>query len=178
MIKDSVKQFLESNGLDTELAETPQSFETTEACIDPSESSQVFQTSRLFELAGCHSAETKMNSDIYWNVRRYYINQIRAQSRKEFFDKEKSSIQEIIRSQDINQIRKLFNDRHEWRKTIHNFRSDDFPICEVNNCTHIAIKGSSYCINHIVLDKNQKLYVECPNCHQPHPVFTNCLACH
>lgn len=178
MIKDSVKQFLESNGLDTELAETPQSFETTESYLEPSESSSLFQTSKLFELSGCIPTETKMNSDAYWNVRRYYINQVRAQARKEFLDNEKNNIQECLRSKDINKIRELFTNRHEWRKAIHEFRSDDYPICAVDNCHHVALKGSKYCINHITLDENQKLYVECPKCHQPHPVFTNCLSCH
>lgn len=178
MLKDPVQQFLESNGLDTELCEVPQQYDTTDNYLEPSESSLSFQTQKLCEISGCQPNETKMNSDLYWNVRRYYINQVRTQSRKDFLDKEKNDIQEILRTKDISQIKKLFNDRHEWRKSIHNFRSDDMPICEVNNCHHIALKGSSFCINHIILDPSQKLYVECPNCHQPHPVFTNCLSCH
>ncbi|KAK8886801.1 hypothetical protein M9Y10_037834 [Tritrichomonas musculus] len=178
MQKDSVQLYLESNGLDSALSEVPSKFETTEKHLESTESSLSFQTQKLCETLGCQPpADGKMNSDTYSNIRRYFVNQARGQSRKEFLDREKKSIQEKLESGNIDTIRLLFKNRHEWRTSIHKFRSDDMPICVVENCPHVALKGSNFCINHIMLDKNQKLYVECPQCHQPHPVFTDCFSC-
>lgn len=177
MEKTPLQTLLESNELDSNLPDVPQNYVTTQTILNPTESSLNFHTQKLTEVSCGAQTEPKANLETYWNIRRYYINQARASARQEFLQKGKEQIQNRLKSTDINEIRQLFKERHEWRTQIHNFRSDNQPICSVENCPHVAICGSQFCINHITKDPNQHLYVECQHCHQPHPIFTNCFTC-
>ncbi|OHT17455.1 hypothetical protein TRFO_02464 [Tritrichomonas foetus] len=172
-----IRSILEANGCDTALIEVPTHFETTENPLDPNLLSSDFQTQKLYDISACQAGDNKTASDKYWHIRRYYLNQVRATTRNQLIEEEKAKINEILKSGDNTKLQELFKKRHEWRKAIHNFRSDDQPICDVENCHHVALKGSTFCINHITHDKSQKLYVECEKCHQPHPVFAACLCC-
>ena len=175
--KSQLQQILESNECDTSLVQVPETFETAPRVVDPHESSTNFNTKRLFEISQLSSSESKSAADRYWHARRYYLNQIRASSRKQMNESEQKIIKEILKSGDKEKIKELFCNRHKWRTAIHEFRGDDKPICEAENCPHLALIGSKFCINHIMMDKEQKLFVECSNCHQPHPVFTKCFCC-
>jgi hypothetical protein len=50
-------------------------------------------------------------------------------------------------------------------------------MCASPRCPNAAVPGSEFCVAHILLDQNQKLFAECPDCHRPFPVMGACFAC-
>ena len=135
-----------------------------------------YDTSAIYTLAG-PSAEGRNPQEKHLHMRQFYLTQIRASNRQEETDKMLESIENVLTNGSIEDILALQRDRHEWRTIAHNERQDQYPICENPECTNICVHGSNFCPNHILLDPNQKLFVECPNCHSPKPVNSNCFRC-
>ncbi|EAY17396.1 hypothetical protein TVAG_319910 [Trichomonas vaginalis G3] len=115
--------------------------------------------------------------DKYIHLRQYYVNQVKGETRKQILDKKADEIRKILLKGSPEQIEQLYLNRHKWRQAIHEFRNDDKPICKVENCINVVVPGCEYCINHINLDPNQKLFVICEKCHRPHPVCSECFTC-
>lgn len=174
--KPKAQTILESMGISGILDDPPVEFETTENPIPPDADFSEFDTSKIYEYAG-PTTEGKTASEKYWHIRQYYMNQTRAAKRNEQITASIEDIKRILTSGSIEEIKDLQKQRHIWRKHAHEYRTDQLPICQVENCTEIALDGSKFCVRHILMDNEQKLFAECPNCHQPYPINSQCFRC-
>ena len=174
--KPDAQSILQSFGISGTLEEPPADYDTTENPIPEDADFSTFDTSKIYECAG-PTTEGKTASEKYWHVRQYFINQCRASVRNEHVDQSIAQIKQIIQTGSVEDIKELQKRRHVWRQYAHQYRTDDQPICEEENCIELALEGSKYCIRHILLDPDQKLFAECPNCLQPYPINSQCFRC-
>ena len=174
--KNDPQSILQSFGIPGTLEEPPTDFDTTENPIPEDADFSTFDTAKIYDCAG-PTTEGKTASEKYWHVRQYFINQSRAAVRNEQIHQTILDIKQVLQTGSIEDIKELQRQRHIWRQYAHHYRTDDQPICEEENCIELALEGSKYCIRHILLDPDQKLFTECPNCHQPYPINCRCFRC-
>jgi hypothetical protein len=171
-----VPSILDAHGCDLGLEDPPGQFETTENMIPADAVIANFDTAPLTDLAG-QSPLSRTESERYWHVRQYYLTQDRASTRDPIVSEKLARIKATVKSGDRAQVLSLFRQRHIWRQRALECITDGRQICKVENCHHVATAGSDYCINHILLDERQVLFVECPTCHRPYPIMSECFAC-
>jgi hypothetical protein len=172
----AVRAILEANGCEGNLEDPPAQYETTERMIGSDEMISSMDTEKLTALAG-RSAAGRGDADRYWHVRQYYINQARGQRRDAEIEEKLVEIENVLKNGDPDGIAELFRQRHLWRQQVVEHMTDCRPICSVPDCYHVSAVGSEFCINHILLDREQKLFVECPVCHRPYPIMSSCFGC-
>lgn len=174
MMKPQLRAILEENMCDLAIEPPPKDFVQTTNPIAPDEDFSTFNTQKIYDLAGPSLEQATV--DKYLHMRQYYMNQLRSQSRNQLIEDQMSKIQAILKSGSPAEIQKLFRERHQWREHAQQYKSGT-PICKIPECPHLVVCGSEYCMNHILNDKNQKLFVECPDCHRPYPVTSSCFFC-
>lgn len=135
-----------------------------------------FNTQPLKEASSTTSLN-KSRKSVYIHVRQYCLNSDKTEKRGEIVQDQYESIKKVLKEGSLEDIKELYKKRHIWRNLAHDVRKDDYPICKVESCIHIALPGSEYCANHILLDPNQKLFIECPTCKRPYPKNGECMTC-
>lgn len=176
IMKPSVVKLLEEKGLDIPTENPPEDAEETKNPIDVRGKFKNFHSKKMYDASGEVGLEqTKENK--YLHLRQYYITQVKTETRNQAIEQKTEELRKILTTGSPEDIEKLYEQRHQWRITMHAKTNDIKPICKYDKCISTAIPGSEYCANHILSDPNQKLYIECPTCHRPHPVCTICFGC-
>lgn len=122
-------------------------------------------------------SEFKTTEDKYSFFRQYMITYFRSSSIKEYEQEELKKIKNILENGTHDEVVSLYKQRHIWRQKIHEYRGDDCNVCAIEDCIYTALPGSDYCVCHILNDKNQKLFSECPDCRKPYPIYCKCYSC-
>lgn len=175
-LNPAVKALLDSAGLESNLDDVPAKFEDTEQVVGPEDVFSSFDTTALLDAAG-EAPSCRTNAERYWHVRQYYLREKRAAERDAIVADRLAKIQATVKEGTKDQIVEMFKQRHQWRQKADEFCTHTDKICKSEGCLRVALRGSEFCVNHIMSDPNQKLFVECPNCHRPHPVMSSCFAC-
>jgi hypothetical protein len=133
-------------------------------------------TQVLIDAAG-PSPQARTDRERDWHVRQVCLRRDKAASRDQRKTLSIERIRDLVQRGDSADILNLFKQRHTWRQHAIDHMADGRVICKVDCCPHVATAGSEFCINHILLDSNQKLFCECPSCHRPYPAMAACFAC-
>jgi hypothetical protein len=172
----SVIAILEENECEIpDMPPPPNAHETTNPVEGLSDFSS-FNTKPLYQAAG-DSPETETLIQKYVHARQFYMNKDRAEKRCSLINEHLENFKNILKNGSLEEIGDLYKQRHVWRKKAHEIREDGQPICQIDSCIHVALPGSIYCVNHILNDPNQKLFVMCPECKRPHPINSDCFTC-
>ena len=173
-MSSAIQAILQSRGIDPEIFMPPESFEVSQSVIDTDQMFASFsgnnEESRAF-------GDSKSKSAHYMSVRHDFLNMYRSNIKDDVFAEMKSQIAKIVEDGNAEELEALFRQRHEWKKSRYEAREQDKKLCEFELCLFDAIPGSKYCINHIHLDKNQVLFVQCPVCHRNHLKYSKCHMC-
>lgn len=175
-ISPTVRALLESAGIDANLEDVPARYEVAPNPIEEDADFSTFRTDPIVASAG-EAPSSKTDTEKYWHIRQYYIQEERAKEREEVVAERLEKIQETLKNGDVAAIKDLFKMRHAWRQRAAEFCTNPEKICENESCTHVALAGSSFCASHILQDPDQKLFVECSFCHRPYPAMSKCFAC-
>ena len=112
--------------------------------IDPDQDFKFFNIQPLVTASSAQE-ETKTRDEIYIHMRQYCLNHDKTEKRSKFVDEHYQAIKNILYHGNLEEIKELYKKRHEWRTKAHEIRKDDFPICKVDTCIHIALPGSVLC---------------------------------
>ena len=175
-MNEEVRSLLELEGCDVPSEEPPIDFLVADNPLIHEATFSPVDTSALYQISGADSINKKPE-DRYWAARQFYVHQLTAVKRNTLIEQGLQQIKETLTSGNIDDIKNILKQRHKWVSEAHKYRNDTRQICYEENCAHFALPGSKYCINHITLDKQQKLYVKCPSCGTVHPVFCPCSFC-
>lgn len=175
-LNPAVKALLDSAGLESNLEDVPVHFAEAEQLVDSGSSFSTFDTEELVSAAG-EAPSSKTDSENYLHIRQYLLKEVRAAEREKVVSERIAKIQATVKQGNKDEILSLFKQRHLWRQRADEFTTPSDKLCTVEGCIRVSLPGSEFCIGHIMRDPNQKLFVECPTCHRPHPVMTTCFAC-
>ena len=171
-----VLAILNQNGCEIPKEDPPaEPFDTTNPLAGESDFSN-FNIRPLYEVAG-ENPEAQTNEERYIHVRQFYMNKDRTERRSALIQDHLAEFKNILKNGTLEEIKELYKKRHMWRQKAHEIREDGQPICKVESCIHIALPGSEYCMNHIMNDPDQKLFIMCPTCKRPYPVNCECFTC-
>lgn len=174
-MNDEIVEMLEKQGFEIPIEDPPTDYVVTvnpfgsDKMITPVDTKALYQMSR-------GDTNPKSLDDKYWKARLFYVNQLRSLQRSELVGEEITNIREIIASGNIDKINELMHERHKWVEKAYLSRRDK-PICADISCSHYALPGSKFCINHICNDPEQKLYEKCPKCGTVKPRCGECCFC-
>ena len=172
----ALKAIFKEKGCELPTEEPPAKYSIAENPISLNSDFSTFDTSSLYLAAG-DFGDNKTKDDKYLHIRQYYLNQNKTTSRNQLIEDHLNKIKNTLTNGSLEDIKELYRQRHIWRQKAHEIRKDEHPICLIEDCINIAVPGSSYCINHIVKDPNQKLFAECTICKRPYPVCSSCFTC-
>ena len=173
-MNEEVKSLLEIEGCDIPTEDPPSDYLVAENPLVTESGFTPVDTAAIYQMSG---AEGKKADEKYMAARQFYVHQIRSTKRNTLIEENLDEIKRTLASGDIDQISKLMEERHKWVSAAHRYRGDNRPVCAEKSCSHFALPGSKYCINHITNDKQQRLYVKCPTCQTVHPVIAPCPFC-
>ena len=176
-MNEEVRSLLEIEGCDIPTEDPPEDYVVAENPLVSEHGFSPVDTSAIYQMSGAN-VFGKKPEEMYWSARQFYIHQLRAVKRNTLIEENLDEIKRILASGDLNEIGKLMEERHKWLTAAHKYRGDNRPVCYESNCSHFALPGSKYCINHITNDKQQKLYTKCPVCDTVYPVFASCTFCY
>lgn len=114
--------------------------------------------------------------------RKHYLKEIENHARdkviQKLIQKEKEAIKNYTENADgQREILNLMANRHKWRS---HYRKYDLclpKICKIETCPNICVEDSDYCINHVMNDQSNKLFLQCTNCKRVHLINMPCLIC-
>ena len=175
-LNPALKAMLESSGLDSNLEDVPQRFEETESLVGLAEPFASFRTEDLIEAAG-EAPLCRTDLEKYWHVRQYFVKKEKAATQGKIVAEKLDGIKAVVKHGNKDEIMNLFKQRHVWRQKAEEYCTGGNRICKSEQCPNLALKGSEFCVQHILQDPNQKLYIECATCHRPYPVMSKCFAC-
>lgn len=175
-MNQSVRYFLEGNEIDIPTEDPPSDAQDTKNPIDLKGKFKNFNSYKMYQAAGDVSYP-ESNEDRYLHLRQYYINQVKGEKQRAKNETMSGAFKRIINDEPLEKIEGYYTLRQRWRQEMHEQIKDGKKICHCQNCINVALPGSDYCINHILEDKNQKLFIACPKCHRPHPFFSVCFTC-
>lgn len=52
-----------------------------------------------------------------------------------------------------------------------------WTLCYAEGCTNRAVHSSDFCVQHILMDRSQKLFTRCDTCGRPRLIHSNCFLC-
>ena len=171
-----MEEIFTTNGLPLPMDEPPASFKTTTQITPEKEENPKYNVQKMAGKSPLSVPEFN-TIDQYLHVKQFYTGMLRSNQRKQVLVEETERIKAILEGGDPEAIKELMRERHTWRTAIQNNRSNGLMICKNEDCSHIAIPSSEYCINHILSDPTQVLFAECPKCHMPYPKHGKCLKC-
>lgn len=167
---------LQANGCDQQIFDPPDDFEISPGIIDQDELFSSFNPTPAYNLVNDQDEETSRTEDDYLNMRHAYINEVHNQEKRDENVEKLKEFEQIAREGSPDELLELFRKKHIWKKAVCQMQGK-FDICEDELCSNIALPGSKYCPNHIHLDSEQKLFIQCPNCHRNHPKMIRCPSC-
>ena len=128
------------------------------------------------------SSESDVNDELmpqseYQDARTAFLRDSRVKAVDKFIFTKMHEIKDIIKNGNERDIIELMQKRHRCKRRVMQTVTDEQQICEHNTCFRTAVPGSRFCVAHILNDRDQKLFTECPTCHRPYPVFGDCFLC-
>ena len=112
----------------------------------------------------------------YLQSREKYLSVLRNKEQEKAAKFITDKIEQILFHGSIADLLQLYQKRHICRTQISHYLNKA-PICCVDGCINLCLEGSSFCSIHILNDPNQKLFKECPQCHHPYPIVSECFYC-
>lgn len=176
-MNSALLSLLQANGCDQQIFDPPEEYEVSPNAVEQDELFSNFDSSLAYSLINPPDAERKKDQEDYMNVRHSYTNEIRKKNQIDESDEKLREIERIAREGNSDELIELFKLKHTWKKSIYEAQCKDCNICEDEHCLNIALPGSQYCPNHIHLDEEQKLFVQCPVCKRNHPKMMRCPSC-
>jgi hypothetical protein len=162
-MNDAVRDILRANGCDTGLEAPYSKFLSASNPVCPDDQFASFDTSELRR-----SFEPPPDSATdYAAIRRFYVAKIRNELRSRLIADKFRSIRETLTNGGRECISELFAERHNWRVGAARLSPSGIRICVSPRCPNAAVPGSEFCVAHILLDPNQKLFAECPTATGP-----------
>lgn len=176
-MNSALLSLLQANGCDQQIFDPPEEYEVSPNVIEQDEMFSNFDSSLAYSLLNDPDIEEKKDQDNYMSIRHSYTNEIKKKVQVDESEDKLKEFERIAREGNPDELLELFNLKHTWKKAIYEARSKEFNICEDEFCSNTALPGSLYCPNHIHLDQEQKLFVQCPTCHRNHPKMMRCPSC-
>ena len=113
--------------------------------------------------------------------RRHYLRALENKAREETVKQQSQKFAEIIKEGIKNpkhtEFLNLFKERHKWLSNYQIYDENLPVICKVESCINPCFCNSEYCLNHILLDPNNKMFAQCPKCHRIYLANGNCTCC-
>ena len=136
-------------------------------------SHQFYRSSKISDSVRGYSEKMARN-------RLHYIRHLEMAERERGISKSAddraTTLARIVRGESIPP-RFLREDRHKWRQSLADFNPRNPRVCEIPSCGAAPIPTSRFCFHHILHDKTQSLFVECPSCGRPRLRAGACLTC-
>lgn len=157
------------------LSDPPKEYETTNSVEEINNEVSEYKN-KLFQAEKSNKTIDEYFND-YINLRKKLLYKITNTDIKQLINTHKEELDLIFNHCTHDDVKNLLQQRHRWIEKICSNNASFKKICIVDNCINYRSYGSDYCLNHMLKDKNQRLFIKCEICSRPYVKNRTCIFC-